>query len=143
MEDVLILAQSGREARWIAEILGEDGMNTRTCPEPGQLVRNLEQGAGCVVAAQEALIGDTRNALCQWLASQPVWSDMPFVLLPCEDGAERGLTDRLVQELGHACVTPWPLQAAALRRATRSALHARRRQYDVRDQLDRLSAARR
>ncbi len=136
MDDVLILTPSGRDQRWMAEVLGDSGMTVRTCQSSGQLLQRLDDGAACAVLAQSQLDAPMRTSLQRWLQAQPSWSDMPFVLWPLEtDSAD---TDALLAELGHACVLNWPVNASGLCRAVHACHRARRRQYMARDQVQQL-----
>ena len=137
MEDVLILAPRD-EALWFTETLAACGLPARSCFDIQALIDRMQQGAGCVMVAEEALDAPSRRVLARWLDGQPPWSDLPFILLAGGGAADDPrLTDTLLEELGHANHLARPLGAVAVRRAVLDGLRARQRQYRARDVLNR------
>ncbi|MEG3082191.1 response regulator [Sphingomonas sp. PB2P12] len=135
MEDrVLILAPRGRDATIAAELLGRHGISSQVCADRTQLLDHIQAGAGVVIVTEEALAGQDQSGLTEWVASQPKWSDLPFVVLANGAPAPRtsAASDRLT-DLGNVVLLQRPLHAEAMLGAIRSSLKARRRQYEVRD----------
>lgn len=91
---------------------------------------------------EEALAVEDRRSLSAWVASQPSWSDLPFIVLANGGTAPRTATatDRL-GDLGNVVLLQRPLHAEAMLGAARSALKARRRQYEVRASAETLERA--
>ncbi|WP_085809134.1 PAS domain-containing protein [Sphingomonas sp. TZW2008] len=131
---VLILAPRGRDAAIAAELLKRHDINARICSDELQLVELLDQGAGAVLITEEALAAAPLSSLVTWVAAQPAWSDIPFVVLANGSRTPRTIsaTDRL-SELGNVVLLERPLHAEAMLGAIRSSLKARARQYQVRD----------
>lgn len=131
---VLILAPRGRDATIAADLLGRHGIQSFVCADRTQLLAEIGQGAGAVMLTEEALAGQDQSALTEWIAAQPTWSDIPFVVLANGAPAPRTVaaTDRLAN-LGNVVLLQRPLHAEAMLGAIRSSLKARRRQYEVRD----------
>ena len=97
------------------------------------LVQSLASGVGAVVITEEALAAADRRSLSAWVASQPTWSDLPFVVLANGGTAPRtALASERLGDLGNVVLLQRPLHAEAMLGAIRSALKARRRQYEVR-----------
>lgn len=139
-EDVgplLILAPSGRDARMAAELLGRDGIACRTVPDAAALRAAMDDATGAVLVADEALSKPALEALSVALASQPPWSDLPFVVLTRGGVAGRTAVAqlRLPEALGNAVFLERPLNALSLVGAVRSALRARLRQRQLRAHL--------
>jgi signal transduction histidine kinase/CheY-like chemotaxis protein len=133
MEDrVLILAPRGRDAAIAAELLARHAIRSDACATLTDLVTAIAGGAGAVLITEEALAGD-RTTLTAWVAAQPTWSDLPFVVLANGGAAPRtaAAAERL-EELANVVLLQRPLHAEAILGAIRSALKARRRQYEVR-----------
>ena len=65
---------------------------------------------------------------------QPAWSDFPIVVLT-EEGASSEMALRTLETLGNVTLLERPVRVPALVSAVRSALHARRRQHQIRDYL--------
>ncbi len=130
---VLILAPRGRDAAIAAELLARGAIETHVCDSQPELVEALRQGAGAVMLTEEAL-APSASDLIDWVAGQPAWSDIPFVVLANGSRTPRTLlaTSRL-GDLGNVVLLERPLHADAMLGAVRSALKARARQYEVRD----------
>lgn len=131
---VLILAPRGRDAAIAAELLKRHDIDAHICADEGQLVDLLDRGAGAVLITEEALAAAPLSSLVTWVAAQPAWSDIPFVVLANGSRTPRTIsaTDRL-QELGNVVLLERPLHAEAMLGAISSSLKARARQYQVRD----------
>ena len=135
---VLILAPRGRDAGLAAAILAKVGMTCRICADLANLAQAAAEGAGTALVAEEALEGDDdEGALLRWVAMQPLWSDLPFVVLatPRGDIAQGARAPAWLAGIGNAVLLERPLGAAALASAVRGALRARRKQYEMRAYL--------
>jgi signal transduction histidine kinase len=140
---VAILAPTGRD-RLVAEaVLARAGLVPLVCSEIAALCTAVQGDAGALLLAEEALAGPARAALVAALDAQPSWSDVPVVVLTREDGLSRALSPALIAVTTRANVTllERPVRVATLVTTLRSALSARRRQFDVRDHLAARSAA--
>ena len=142
---VLILAPVGRDAALTGSVLDRDGLESVVCSDLHELQRNLVEGAGATVITEEALIGQDISGLVEWVAHQPSWSDFPFIVLlepgvsPEACGQERDM----LQQSGNLTLLERPVGTATLVSAVRAALRARRRQYEVHDALEALTASER
>jgi len=135
MQDrVLILAPRGRDAAIAADLLSRNAIVATICSDQATLVRALQDGAGAVMLTEEALTAEDSSALTDWVAAQPGWADIPFVVLANGTRTPRTLraTERL-RDLGSVVLLERPLHAEAMLGAIRSALTARGRQYELRD----------
>ncbi|MBU8536634.1 HWE histidine kinase domain-containing protein [Falsiroseomonas tokyonensis] len=134
---LLILAPSGRDAVTAAALLRRDGIDCRAVPDIAGLRRAMDETAGAVLVADEALSHPALEALGADLAAQPPWSDLPFIVLT--RGGIAGRTAiaalRLPERLGNAVFIERPLNALSLVGAVRSALRARLRQRQLRTHL--------
>lgn len=106
----------------------------------GELVSELERGAGFALMTEEGLRSANLAPLAQWLDGQPEWSDFPFVLLTQKGGGiERNpAAKRLLDVLGNVTFLERPFHPTTLVSLAQSALRGRRRQYDARSRLDEL-----
>ena len=82
----LVLAPTGRDAPLSVGLLGEMGVHGEICGDLGQLIGELQQGAGLAIIADEALQGADLRPLVSFLNVQPPWSDMPIILLTHRGG---------------------------------------------------------
>jgi signal transduction histidine kinase len=90
-----------------------------------------------VVLTEEALNPSALQALLRACERQPTWSDLPLVILTT-GGEATGANYRMLQTLaqyGNVTVLERPVRAITLVAAMRTALRARRRQYETRDYL--------
>jgi PAS domain S-box-containing protein len=142
---VLILAPVGRDAVLTAALLDRGGAESVICSDLHQLQRNLVAGAGAAVITEEAVMGQDITGLVEWVAHQPSWSDFPFIVL-LEPGASAEACNRerdALQQAGNLTLLERPVGTATLVSAVRAALRARRRQYEVHDALEALTASER
>jgi PAS domain S-box-containing protein len=102
------------------------------CADVQELVRELHRGAGVILLAEEAVPG--ADMLVKFVARQPSWSDVPILVLALE-GADSNNLAQAVDQLGNVTILERPMRVPALITAVRSALRARRRQYELRDRL--------
>lgn len=143
---VLVLAPHGRDASIAGDLLRQHDIACAICTDLDAVVRHLEEPAGAVLLTEEALAAGDRSKLIAWLTAQPKWSDLPFVVLANGNKAPRTpFASEALEALGNVVLLERPLHADAMLKALRSALKARRRQYEIRafaDTLERSVAAR-
>lgn len=128
----LILAPRGRDSQVATRILDEVRIQSRIEESLAALVANLDRAA-CAVLTEEALLSSDRRAIADWVERQPPWSDFPFILLSYRG---RSPDERLTGLLGNVTVLERPFHPAVLVNAVRSAVRARRRQWEVSAHLD-------
>ena len=141
---LLILAPHGRDAEVAAALFENNGIAAMVCRDMAGLLNTIGAGtgAGAVLITEEALAGSDCGPLADWIADQPNWSDLQFIVLanglktPRSGGALRRL-----QALGSTLLLERPLHAEAMLGAVRSALKARLRQYEVRGFAEALEQA--
>ena len=134
--DVYVLAPFGKDAALIADVLRESGVRVRLAASPDEVAAAIP-GAGAAVIAEEALSDKNITELAVKLRSQPAWSDFPLLVLT-GGGMSTAATEVAVRArapLGNVTLLERPLRAATLISAVRSAITARRRQYEIRDHL--------
>jgi signal transduction histidine kinase len=140
-ERILILAPRGRDAALIAGTLAEDRICAAVCADANCLVGFLEQGAAGAIVAEEALTQEGVKNIENFLAAQPPWSDLPFVVLTSGGRASRA-TVKKAQELavlGNVTFLERPARPDTVRSSMRAALRARLRQYEMRRRQETLT----
>lgn len=129
----LVMAPRGRDAHTICGVLHCNRIDCIVCEDLSDLLRQLEVGAGTALITEEALSGNDLTPLLAWLTRQPPWSDFPFILLVSHAaGPDAPASLALLETLSNVILLERPLNAETLRRATTSALRARKRQYQTR-----------
>jgi signal transduction histidine kinase/ActR/RegA family two-component response regulator len=139
LQKVLLFAPRGRDAEVMRKVLGAREIDTMVCMTPAELLFGLQQGASVAIATEEAFDAVESSAIDDWLKQQPTWSDFPFVVLRARDVRARAVP---LQALGNVVVLERPINTETLVRATTAAVRARERQYQTRDHLEELGAAR-
>lgn len=124
---VLVLAPGGRDAAVAAAILAEERIGSHACATLPELVSLLDT-ACCAVLTEEALLTSNRQALADWIAQQPPWSDFPFILLTMRGAVP---DPRLTEMMGNVSLLERPFHPATLIMAVRFAQRARRRQREA------------
>jgi signal transduction histidine kinase/ActR/RegA family two-component response regulator len=131
---LLVLAPVGKDAALIAATLDRDMVDCVGCDSLDRLLTELDSGAGAVLVAEEAL-AEGQNALAAWLTRQPVWSDLPLLILT-RSGADSATASHALHTLGNVTLLERPVRIGALVSAVRSALRARTRQYRTRADIE-------
>ncbi|HWZ47089.1 MAG TPA: PAS domain-containing protein, partial [Herbaspirillum sp.] len=132
----LVLAPQGRDAETISHVLRLNHIDSFICADIGILTNELVAGAGAALITDEALESQNLAPLIDWLAAQPAWSDFPFILLTQPRSMPRkSLALGALESLSNVVLLERPLNSETLKRATTSALRARRRQYEARAAL--------
>ena len=102
------------------------------------LVAALENGAGFALIAEDALRRADLSLLDDFLKKQAEWSDFAFILLTERDDslACNPVAACLLETLDNVTFLERPFDPTMLISLAKSALRARRRQYDARARLD-------
>jgi PAS domain-containing protein len=114
-------------------LLTSEGLICELCTSLPDLCSRLRTGAGAAIVSEESL-HTGHGQLAEYVSTQPVWSDLPIVVLS-KSGAELPALAAIVATLGNVSVLERPVRMSTLTSIVRSALRARERQYQVRDQL--------
>lgn len=140
---VLIFAPFGKDAALIERVLRQSGVTVRLLSELKELVDAICEEVGAAIITEEVLQNGTIGAIAQRIASQPRWSDFPVIVLTgsgmSTESSESAVRSRA--PLGNVTLLERPLRPVTLIAAVRSALLARRRQYEVREHLRERQAA--
>lgn len=141
--DVLILAPFGKDAPLIQNVLCKSGVTACIVDNAGEIVAAIPDKVGAAILAEEALDEEMISDLARKLEGQPRWSDFPIIVLT-GGGLSTAATEVAVRSrapLGNVTLMERPLRAATMISAVRSAISARRRQYEIRDHLEERSRA--
>jgi two-component system, sensor histidine kinase len=131
---VLALLPNAADAGRTVAFLGEVGIPCTACSDMAGLTRALSDGAGALLVTEELLLHDTVGLLRDALGAQPPWSAVPLIVLARETSDAR-VDSALVDVLADVTLVERPVRQRALISVVRSALRARRHQYDIRDAL--------
>jgi signal transduction histidine kinase len=139
-ERILVLAPTGRDATLTCQLLSQEGLCCLPCLDEGTLFQEIEQGAAVAILAEEALLPWTLHTLVEALGRQGPWSDLPLIVFTRGGGSSESILAAL-GPVSNATILERPVRVSTLLSAVKAALRARRRQYQVRDLLDRQAEA--
>jgi PAS domain S-box-containing protein len=105
----------------------------------------IRDGAGAALVTEEALDHEAIANFAELLKNQPPWSDFPVIVLTSGGASTEysELAAKAREPLGNVTLLERPVRTVTLLSAIRSALRARRRQYEIRDELVRRREAER
>ena len=135
---ILIVAPIGRDASLISAALERAALTPFVCPDAEALLAELPAGAGAVLLTEEAFDREALERLAAIVSAQPAWSDLSIIVLTSIDRAVEpsALMMKGLDALGNVTLLERPVRMMTLVSTARSALRARRRQYEVRDHLE-------
>jgi len=142
---VLVVAPYGRDAESVADLLRGEGYQATACADLRAVAGQIDDSIGAILLTEEAL-GEDLPVLKARLATQPSWSDVPFVLLAAARVGRVPLAEasrlQIFDLATNSVVLERPLGKASLVSAIASAMRSRQRQFDMRDRLVELEAGR-
>lgn len=130
---------TGRDGDLVCSALAGVGVYAQVVRDHDELLTEISRGAGALLIAEEALVGETIAMLEASLRSEPVWSDLPMVVFSGGRNSEDLLG--ILGSRFNATIVERPIRVTILISAVRGALRARQRQYEARDLLQRLEQA--
>jgi signal transduction histidine kinase/ActR/RegA family two-component response regulator len=139
-ERALVFAPQGRDAFVATRILQEAGLVAEICDSLPDLLEKVADGAAVAVLTDDTIQSADIKDLAHWVGSQPTWSDFPFVLLTEQGGGlERNpAADRQMEVLGNVAFLERPFHPTTFISVIKSAIRARKRQYEARSRLEEL-----
>ena len=132
---VLLLPPTARDGEATRRLLATAQIDCTVCATIEHVCAEADVGAAAVIVAEEAVLGDDHVLLSGVIQRQPVWSDLPVIILSLA-GGESTAVERALATLGNVSLLERPMGAATLLSVVRTALRARERQYEVRDHLE-------
>lgn len=135
---VLVHAPQGRDSAVARMLLDEARLECENCPTLDHLVTALNDEAGAAVLVEEAVTN--LQPLVAWLAGQPAWSSLPFVVLTRRGGGlERNpVAARLSERLVNVTFLERPFHPTTFISVVQSALRGRQRQYEAQARMEEL-----
>src|SRR5438270_457428 len=132
----LVVAPLGRDHELLIRQLAHFQIRASAAATVPQALEQLDaNGAAGLILTDEALNDTAAARLCEAVRNQPDWSDLPILILT--SGDSQSITPEKTIELqdrfGNVTLVQRPVRVQTLATAARSALRARRRQYELRD----------
>jgi len=135
---VLVRGATARDDAMTVRELRRAGIDAQACTNTDELRREVFEGCGAVLIAEEILADSATAHLLRAIASQEPWSDL-WLLLLARQGADSPAIGRAMAMGANLTVLERPMRVAALITSVRTALRARRRQYELRDLVGNLN----
>ena len=140
---VAIFAPVGRDGPLTRDLLRRIGVKGVVYPSLAALCESDLSEAGAILLTEESLESPDLRRLIDALAAQPAWSDIPVLVFAGGDRAHvPDRTTETLEQLTNVTIVERPIRIAVVLSIIRAALRARKRQYDMRDVLVSLHAAR-
>jgi signal transduction histidine kinase/ActR/RegA family two-component response regulator len=130
---VLALPPTQADAAAIQKLFESRQIACDVVADVNALCRKIQEGAAAVLISEEALLAHP-DVLVGCLNNQPVWSDLP-VLVMSRSGAESSLLAPILGKMGQVSVVERPMRMTTLVSLVRSGIRARERQYQVRQYI--------
>jgi signal transduction histidine kinase/ActR/RegA family two-component response regulator len=130
---VLVLAPTARDRSVTVSLLNDAGFSSYPCTTLEALREEIKRGAGAVVLTEEFMNPDGIERLQTTLAAQPAWSELPLIMLMRGSGSTA--SRRMLAALQNVVLLERPTSIREVLSTVQAAVGARRRQYQIRDQL--------
>jgi signal transduction histidine kinase len=139
----IIFAPTGRDNRLIADLLEGAGLPCHEVTSIAELCREIQRGAGASILSEEALKNNVISNIVKVLDQQPPWSDFPLILLTVSGRVtvESERLRELRRPLGNLFLLERPVRPETLLGTLEIALRGRKRQYQIRDQMQQYAKA--
>ena len=131
---VVVLPPTAADGVAIKKLLDSCGIACLVVSNLAAVCEAVNSGAGALVIGEEALVADPSRVM-ECILVQPVWSDLPLILLSSSGSSESTTLAAIVPALGNVSVVERPVRMSTLVSLIRSSLRARGRQYQVREHL--------
>ena len=135
---VLLLPSTQRDAEAIRAVCESSGIAVAFLPSMSKVCEALEAGAGALVVSEEALTADPAELL-DFVKRQPVWADLPIIVLS-RPGSESSPLAQVLDQIGNVSVVERPVRISTFLSLVKVALRGRERQYEVRKHVLQLRA---
>jgi signal transduction histidine kinase/ActR/RegA family two-component response regulator len=134
---VCVLAPTGRDAVLACEILQREGIDARVGASVEDLCASIDDDAGALLIAEEALRPQPLQMLVDCLDRQPPWSDIAVIVMA---GGEFAASDErplmVLGPLRNVTILERPVRRLILIRTVAIALRGRRRQLQLKAYLE-------
>lgn len=134
---VSVLLPIGRDAELVGAILARHRITMASCHAFPDILNHIRDECSCFIIGEEVLSRNRLQRLAATLADQPVWSDLPGIVLTTKGSAKDTLAP--LNGLREISIIERPVRRSVLVNLVQSALVARKRQYQVRRLMEELT----
>lgn len=135
---ILVVAPTGRDAALLCAAMSRVGVQAMECRSCDEACHEMKTGAAGIIVAEEALTPSSISQFADLFANQPPWSDFPLIVLTLAGAVtpQSQARQRVRKPLTRALELERPIRPETLLSTVQSAIRARMRQYELRDQLE-------
>jgi len=133
-ERVLVLAPTSADAELSRAVFADANVACHICRDLRDLAREMDEGAAAVLLTEEVFVAGDAHELLDALRRQAPWSDIPVVFLATA-GVTSAAAAWAIELLGNVTVLERPVRLTTLVTTLQTAVRARRRQYELRQQV--------
>jgi PAS domain S-box-containing protein len=137
---VWLVAPTRRDGEVSCALFERAGITCNLCPGLEQLAADIDAGIGTALITDAALFDPRMADVVAAISRQPAWSDVPVIVLS-QVGPQSEAAGRVMNSLNNVTLLDRPTSSRTLLSAVQSAIRARERQYQIREQLRSLRAA--
>jgi signal transduction histidine kinase/CheY-like chemotaxis protein len=136
----LVLAPRGRDAPVIQALFQESGIESVLCRDVADLAAKLNDDVAFAFATLEGVRNADLRPLLTWIAGQPKWSDLPFILATERGGSpdRNPIAAQMLEALSNVSFIERPFHPTTLQSLIGSTLKSRLRQIEARGMLEQL-----
>jgi len=133
-ERVLLVAPTPRDAAVTCSLLRTADVLCESYGTLLELAKEMKHGVGALMLTDRALFDEDFEVILRGLEQQPPWSDVPVVLLT-QGQQSTARVMALLRRLSNLTLLDRPTSTRSMISAVQAALRGRRRQYQLRDQM--------
>lgn len=137
---VLVFTPTGRDAVMVCTALSRAQVDAKACSHIDLFCNGLS-GADVAIVAEEALSDSAIQSLAEALSAQPLWSDLPIIVLGIPNSSSSVAVFERLSPVANVTLIERPSHPFTLITVTQAALRARKRQHLTRNHLAQLMEA--
>jgi signal transduction histidine kinase/CheY-like chemotaxis protein len=136
----VVLAPRGRDSDIVRSLLEQVGIESVVCRDVAELASKLGADAAFALITEEGIRNADLRPLRTWVAAQPKWSDLPFILVTERGGrADRNpMSAHMLEALANVSFIERPFRSTTLQSLVGATLKSRLRQIEARGLLQAL-----
>lgn len=134
--NVLILSAGTPDAEEMRSSLDNFGIRCEVVENINSLLGEINEHAGAVIVAKDALNPSALRELSETLKSQPKWSFLPIIMVLSRGDLQSSEALDLLRPLPNLTVLEKPILPRVLLSIVQAALAERKRQYELRDSIN-------
>jgi signal transduction histidine kinase/CheY-like chemotaxis protein len=135
---LLVAAPTIRDGEITSALMASAGVRCIVCPTLTNLSTEIASGVGAILLSEYAFAAQGMDQLIAALHQQPRWSDIPVIAL-IQGGGQFNRASHVLSSLRNITLLERPAPIRSIVSAVQSALRARNRQYEMRDQIDEIA----